>query len=47
MALSVLALGVLYSTGGAELELILRQGVRLAIGFGVLLILARVCWPGD
>lgn len=31
---------ILYSTGGGELNLIARQGMRLVLGFGMTLVLA-------
>jgi rod shape determining protein RodA len=42
MLLSALGLVILYSAGGADLAVIERQGVRLAIGFGVMLALAQI-----
>jgi len=44
-ALSTLAavgLVILYSAGGAHLELITRQGLRLTIGLGVMLLIAQI-----
>lgn len=42
VALSVLGLFVLYSAGGESLSLAIRQGVRLLIAFGVMLVLAQI-----
>jgi len=37
-----LSLPVLYSAGGEDLSLVIRQGVRIALAFGVMLVLAQV-----
>ena len=42
LLLAVVSCVVLYSAGGQDLSLIVRQGVRFGIGFGLLLILAQV-----
>jgi rod shape determining protein RodA len=40
--LATVGLVVLYSAGGGDLELVLRQGVRLGLGVGVMLMLAQI-----
>jgi len=40
--LAALGLVILYSAGGAHFELITRQGSRLAIGLGVMLLVAQI-----
>ena len=40
--LSTLGLVALYSAGGRDADLVLRQAVRLALGFGVMLALAQI-----
>lgn len=42
LALSALGLMILYSASGQNLDMVLRQGVRLAISFAVLLVLAQI-----
>jgi rod shape determining protein RodA len=42
MLLAAVGLITLYSAGGSELGMVERQGIRLAIGFGVMLVLAQV-----
>lgn len=42
MVLCGIGLVVLYSAGGEDLELLMRQGVRMLIAFGVMFVLAQV-----
>lgn len=45
LGLGVLAgvgLAVLYSAGGQDMNLLMRQGFRLAVGFGVLVLVAQI-----
>jgi rod shape determining protein RodA len=42
LLLSVIGLVVLYSAGGQDLELIVRQMLRLGLGFGIMLLIARI-----
>ena len=42
LALVVLGMMVLYSAGGAQMDLLIRQGVRLLMGLMVLFILVFV-----
>ncbi|NIR60992.1 MAG: rod shape-determining protein RodA [Gammaproteobacteria bacterium] len=42
VVISLLGLGILYSAGGQTPELVLRQAVRLGVGFAALLVLAQV-----
>ncbi len=42
LLLSGLGLVVLYSAGGEDMQLVVRQGIRLMIAFGVMLALAQV-----
>ena len=42
VALSGIGLLVLYSASGQDVQIVLRQGVRLAIAFGVMVLLAQV-----
>lgn len=45
LALATLGMFVLYSAGGAEFDLLQRQGIRLLIGLAVLFVLAHI--PAD
>ena len=45
LTLSALGLVALYSAGGRDADLVLRQAIRLAVGFGVMLALAQIA-PG-
>ena len=42
VSLSALGLVVLYSAGGEDTALLTRQGLRLVMGFGVMLVLAQI-----
>jgi rod shape determining protein RodA len=42
LALSAIGLLVLYSAGGQSTQLLSRQAIRLAIGFGVMFVLAQI-----
>lgn len=42
LVLSAVGLIVLYSASGQNMDVIVRQSIRLAAGFGILLVLARV-----
>jgi len=42
LLVATMGLVILYSAGGAEFELVTRQGVRLALGFGVMLLVAQI-----
>jgi rod shape determining protein RodA len=42
LLLSALGLMVLYSAGGEDLDLVVRQGIRLLLAFGVMLVLAQI-----
>ena len=45
LTLSALGLVALYSAGGGDVDLVVRQAIRLAIGFGLMLVLAQIA-PG-
>lgn len=40
--LAAIGLAVLYSAGGQSLERVIQQGVRLTVGFGVMLVAAQI-----
>ena len=42
LMLSALGLVALYSAGGRDADLVLRQAIRLALGFGILLVFAQI-----
>ena len=42
LMLSALGLVALYSAGGRDADLVLRQAIRLALGFGIMLALAQI-----
>src|SRR3569623_1064699 len=42
MMLATVGFIVLYSAGGQSMELLVRQVIRLGLGFGVLLVLAHI-----
>jgi rod shape determining protein RodA len=42
-ALCALGLFVLYSAGGQDSALLIRQAIRLCAGFGAMLLLAQPC----
>ncbi len=42
IALSSFGLIVLYSAGGEDMDLMIRQGIRLGLAFGVMLVMAQI-----
>nr|VFK45377.1 MAG: rod shape determining protein RodA [Candidatus Kentron sp. TC] len=42
MLLSIIGLIVLYSASGQDLQLIIRQSIRLSVAFGIMLIMAQI-----
>jgi len=42
LAICAVGLLVLYSAGGRSIELLVQQGVRMAVGFGVMLVIAQI-----
>lgn len=42
LLLSATGLTVLYSAGGQEFDIVIRQGIRMALGFGLLIFVAQI-----
>ena len=42
LTISILGLVILYSAGRQNPDLLIRQGIRLALGFGVMVLLAQI-----
>ncbi|MCV6636245.1 rod shape-determining protein RodA [Candidatus Albibeggiatoa sp. nov. NOAA] len=42
LILAALGLVVLYSAGGENMSIVMKQGIRFAVGFGILIVLAQI-----
>lgn len=42
LTITIMGLGILYSAGGEDIELIKRQGVRLLVGFAIMMMIAQL-----